>query len=115
MSCECNGMSFIGNRWVFTNECEHSRAKEVEKRTALVMKAYRSHIGKRYGWSGHNFPSEGYKAYSGASVTWFRHIGTKKFKFTVWLDELHRSTSMQVMDVTGDDKRKWHTRHMFVN
>lgn len=29
--CECNGMSFICNRWVFTGDCEHRRERRVQE------------------------------------------------------------------------------------
>lgn len=51
-------------------------------------------IGKRYGWTGHNFPSEGWKKDSGSSVTWFRDIGGRTFQFTAWLDRHHRVTTV---------------------
>lgn len=29
--CDCNGMSFICNRWVYTGDCEHRREQRVQE------------------------------------------------------------------------------------
>lgn len=72
-------------------------------------------MSERYGWTGHNFPSEGYGKNSGASVTWLRRINGKRFMFTAWMrGQGDVVTSIQVMDVTGP-RENWHTRHMFVS
>lgn len=70
-------------------------------------------MNERYGWTGHNFPSEGYRPDSGSSVTWFRQINGKRFMFSAWIKSDHKTvSSIQVMDVTGESRADWTTRHM---
>lgn len=36
--CDCNGMEFICNRWVFTGCCPHTRERAVQERMALLRR-----------------------------------------------------------------------------
>jgi len=69
-------------------------------------------IDQRQDWTGHNFPSEGWKPNAGSTVTWFRWINARRFMFTLWLNGAHKATYIQCMDTTGP-KSQWHIRHHF--
>lgn len=58
-------------------------------------------ISGRYDWSGHNFPSEGYRRDSGSSVTWFRMINGKPFQFTAWMNRRHVVTYVHCLSPDG--------------
>lgn len=68
-------------------------------------------ISERYDWTGHNFPSEGWGEHSGSSVTWFRRINDKRFMFSAWMDKDQKVTSVQCMDATSGNRKKWRGRH----
>jgi len=68
-------------------------------------------MSERYGWTGHNFPSEGWGSGAGSSTTWFRDIADKRFMFTLWMNSARRSTYIVCMDVSNADRSKWTTRH----
>lgn len=40
MSCACTGMNWIGKAWVFTGECEHTRAASVKKAMELRKRLF---------------------------------------------------------------------------
>jgi len=71
-------------------------------------------MSKRYNWTGHNFPSEGWGKDSGSSVTWFRWINDKRFMFSAWLDKNQNVTSVQCMDATSGDKKEWQGWHHII-